>query len=78
MTFSLPHWTVVRNDVISLRNFQSASFTRSVIGILVQGTKIFNLFAENVGPGPRFSIDNPEKNGPPLKILVRGGRIHFN
>ena len=56
---------------------------RSVTGILVlkimvRGTKIFNLLAENFGPGPKFSIDNPEKNGPPLKILVRGGRIRFN
>ena len=49
-----------------------------VLKILVRGTKIFNLLAENFGPGPKFSIDNPEKNGPPLKILVRGGRIRFN
>ena len=49
-----------------------------VLKILVRGAKIFNLFAENFGPGPKFSIDNPEKNGPPPKILVRGGRIRFN
>ena len=49
-----------------------------VLKIMVRGTKIFNLLAENFGPGPKFSIDNPEKNGPPLKILVRGGRIRFN
>ena len=42
-----------------------------VLKILVRGTKIFNLLAENFGPGPKFSIANPEKNGPPLKILVR-------